>query len=145
MINFREMMEEYQYSRIPIEKSDNTDNKQKMHYNGKILITIIIGVCIWNRCFFIKIYLYLKNKLNEFNNQSIGRYLWFFSIFLVTGESIPSTTARPLWLIIRWSNFRPLLKNWNAVLSVDAASIEISSNQKELSLVNTTREVARPI
>ena len=42
--------------------------------------------------YFIKIYLYLNNKLNEFNNQSIGhRYIWLFLIFLVTGGFLPNT------------------------------------------------------
>ena len=105
-----------------------------------------VGFCIWNRCFFIKICLYLNKKLNKFNNQNIGyRYLWLFSIFLITGGLLPNTTARPLRLTIRRSNFWPLRKNWTAVLKVRAASIEIISNQKELRVMNTAREVARPI
>ena len=106
----------------------------------------IIGVCIWNRCLFIKICLYLNNKLNEFNNQGIGHcYLWLSSIFLVTGRFLPNITARPLRLTIHRFNFWPLRNNWSAALKVRTASIEISSNQNELSLVNTAREVARPI
>ena len=81
--------------------------------------------------------------MNEFNNQSIGdRYLWLFSIFLVTGGFLPNTIARPLRLNIRRSNFcKNLRKDWSAVLKVRAALIEINSNQKKLSLVNTAREV----
>ena len=41
--------------------------------------------------FFIKICLYLNNKLNEFNNQSIGhRFIRIFSIFLVTRGFLPT-------------------------------------------------------
>ena len=101
---------------------------------------LLIGVCTWNRCFFIKICLSLNNKLNEFNNQSmVHRYLWLFSIFLVTGGFLPNTNARRLRLTIHRFNFWPVRKNWSAVLKVRAASIEINSDQKELSLVNTTR------
>ena len=78
--------------------------------------------------------------------KSIGhRYLWVFYIFFVTGGFLPNTRARPLRLTIRWTNFWPLRKNWSAVLNVRTASIEISSNQKKLSLVNMEREVACPI
>ena len=68
-----------------------------------------------------------------------------FSIFLVTGGFLPNITARPLRLTIRRFNFWPLRKNWSALLKFRAASIEIRNKQKELSLANTAREVARPI
>ena len=105
----------------------------KVQNQCSTVLLLLIGVCIWNRCFFIKICFYLNNKPNEFDNQSIShRYLWLFYIFLVTGGFLPNTTAHPLRLTIRRSNFSPPRKNWSAALKVRTASIEISSNQKEL-------------
>ena len=41
-------------------------------FSSFLIFFSFISVCIWNRCFFIKICLCLNNKLNEFNNLSRG-------------------------------------------------------------------------